>query len=130
MKARRPSDLRSIWPGGALASQFPQLAFEICAFARVSARPDRQSHGRCGLLTPAEPAQEIGANGVMHAIVCQPEAVDDFQRARIVRALEESGGSQRKAAELLGLKESTLRYMLKKLELKPERRASRARKKR
>jgi len=48
-------------------------------------------------------------------------AVEDFERARIVRALEESQGNQRKAAEILGLKESTLRYMLKKLDLKPDR---------
>jgi len=48
-------------------------------------------------------------------------AVEDFERARIVRALEESQGNQRKAAEILGLKESPLRYMLKKLDLKPDR---------
>jgi Nif-specific regulatory protein len=52
-------------------------------------------------------------------------ALEDFERARIVRALEETGGNQRRAAELLGLKESTLRYILKKLELRPERRPSR-----
>jgi Nif-specific regulatory protein len=58
--------------------------------------------------------------------VTEPEAVthwnavEDFERARILRALEESGRNQRRAAEKLGLKESTLRYQMKKLGLKPE----------
>jgi transcriptional regulator with GAF, ATPase, and Fis domain len=57
-------------------------------------------------------------------------AVEDFERARIIRALEESGGVQRRAAEILGLKESTLRYMLNKLDLRPQNSAGRKQAKR
>ena len=47
-----------------------------------------------------------------------PEQVESLEREAIVRALEEAGGVQSRAAEALGITERNLRYKLKKYGLK------------
>jgi Nif-specific regulatory protein len=46
-------------------------------------------------------------------------AVEEFERIRILYALNECQGNQRQAAASLGLKESTLRYSMRKLGISP-----------
>jgi len=46
------------------------------------------------------------------------DAVEDFKRERIRAALEAAGGSQTRAAELLGMRQSNLSRLMKGLDLK------------
>jgi two-component system response regulator PilR (NtrC family) len=48
------------------------------------------------------------------------EAVSDYERQLIVRALQESGGVQKRAAELLQVKPTTLHEMMKRLSITAE----------
>lgn len=48
------------------------------------------------------------------------EEVKQFEIVLIERALEQSGGSQTRAAELLHLKETTLRYKIKRYDIDVE----------
>ena len=46
------------------------------------------------------------------------EAVDEFERDLIVRALEKTGSNQTKAASLLGMTRRMLRYKMEKLKIR------------
>ncbi|GEM_PF-1014496 len=49
------------------------------------------------------------------------ELVEEFERGLIVEALRRTGGNQRRAAQLLRLKETTLAAMRRRLNVKPDR---------
>ncbi len=49
------------------------------------------------------------------------EAVSSYERQLIVKALDNAGGVQKRAAELLKVKPTTLHEMMKRLEITPER---------
>ncbi len=48
------------------------------------------------------------------------EAVSDFERQLIVKALQAAGGVQKRAAELLQVKPTTLHEMMKRLNISAE----------
>lgn len=59
---------------------------------------------------PARPPTAIRTNGIGYY-----HAVEDFERSLILGAMEEAGGVQRRAAELLGMKPTTLNERMKRL---------------
>ncbi|HVS02251.1 MAG TPA: sigma-54 dependent transcriptional regulator [Thermoanaerobaculia bacterium] len=61
------------------------------------------------------PSTELPANGLPFR-----DAVRSYERRLILRALEASGGVQKRAAELLELKPTTLHEMMKRLDISPE----------
>ncbi len=62
--------------------------------------------------TPPTPVVPLPTNGMSFK-----EAKDAFERQLIVRALETSGGVQKKAAEILQVKPTTLHEMMKRLNI-------------
>jgi transcriptional regulator with GAF, ATPase, and Fis domain len=52
------------------------------------------------------------------------EAITSYERQLIVRALQRSGGVQKRAAQLLKVKPTTLHEMMKRLEITVDRVAS------
>jgi two-component system response regulator PilR (NtrC family) len=65
--------------------------------------------------TLAPPPSTLPANGVS-----LKEAVSDYERQLIVRALQATGGVQKRAAELLQVKPTTLHEMMKRLAISVE----------
>jgi two-component system response regulator PilR (NtrC family) len=70
-------------------------------------------------VTLAPPPSTLPANGVS-----LKEAVSDYERQLIVRALQATGGVQKRAAELLHVKPTTLHEMMKRLAISVESLAS------
>jgi transcriptional regulator with GAF, ATPase, and Fis domain len=64
---------------------------------------------------PSRSSLELLTEGIEPETGSHRSAVDEFERGRILRALHEAAGNQRQAAISLGLKESTLRYNMRKL---------------
>lgn len=75
-------------------------------------------------ITPADLPKELqdgwtrkDGTGPIEAGMSFKEAVSHFQRELILKALAESGGVQARAAELLGLKRTTLNEIMKRLDV-------------
>jgi len=77
------------------------------------------------LLPPAVRGGTPGSPGAESAVLPEPgvsfwDAVSSFERQPIVRALQASGGVQKKAAEILQVKPTTLHEMMKRLSITAE----------
>ena len=94
--------MRYAYPGNVRELQ------NIVEHAVVMARGD--------LITSADLPGEVKGNGTEVRIEngSLPEQVEALERKAIVQAVEETGGVQSRAAELLGITERNLRYKLKK----------------
>lgn len=68
-----------------------------------------------GRFSEVLPAQELslGAEGIILS-----KAVENYERAMITEALKKCGGVQKRAAELLGIKATTLNEKIRKLQIK------------
>jgi transcriptional regulator with GAF, ATPase, and Fis domain len=63
----------------------------------------------------APPPSSLPDNGLS-----MKEAVNDYERQLIVKALQASGGVQKRAAEMLQVKPTTLHEMMKRLSISVE----------
>jgi two-component system NtrC family response regulator len=70
------------------------------------------------LIAPADLPAELGGADAQDESGSLPQRVGALERAAIARALEQAGGVQSRAAELLGITERNLRYKLRKSGLK------------
>jgi DNA-binding NtrC family response regulator len=61
--------------------------------------------------SPSTPARAMGRG--------LKELLEEYERELIVKALEESGGHQRRAARLLGILPTTLNEKMRRLGLRP-----------
>ena len=78
--------------------------------ASLRQRGDYSSHAGAGLLPPALPS-----NGISFK-----DAVSEYERQIIIRALQSCGGVQKRAAEMLQVKPTTLHEMMKRLNISSE----------
>jgi DNA-binding protein Fis len=60
----------------------------------------------------------VAAQAAAAAMPLQEMSLEDAERSMLMQALEKSGGNQTRAAKRLGISRDTLRYRMKKFELK------------
>jgi DNA-binding NtrC family response regulator len=78
----------------------------------------RDLTGATGRETHARASSFVGSDGSGHVFTLPPEglSLDEVEDSLVRQAIEQSGGNQTRAAELLGISRDQLRYRLKKIE--------------
>ncbi len=71
-----------------------------------------------GVVTPAQLPREFSAAGVELQPTASGSALDSHERAMIVKALQESGWNQTRAAQVLNISRDNLRYRLRKYSIR------------
>jgi transcriptional regulator with PAS, ATPase and Fis domain len=100
------------WPGNVreLRNAIERaMILEESALITAPSLPISVAHSETGTALPAAPASEMASDGL---------SLEDNERSLLARALEKTSGNQTQAARLLRVTRDTLRYKMKKFNLR------------
>jgi len=100
------------WPGNVRELQNVIERAVVVSRSSQITESDLSSEIRGSITSPGRAVEAVQADSKFQSMA---EAMNEYKRALIQKALEASGGNQTQAAELLGLRQANLSRMIKTL---------------